>query len=122
MDTSDIIAAAALVVSLMALFVSLSVKFSDFANAPWENLLGFVSGMVVFLVGLYLLSLWRNDSLADFVTNTLSSTWYFSVLPLSISLLVMKGFVIALLIGGLAAMVGTVRDERVRSGRKQPPS
>jgi amino acid transporter len=56
METSDVIATVALVLSLMALFVSFTTKFSEFATASWGNIGLFVVGFSFLLLGLF--SLW----------------------------------------------------------------
>lgn len=61
MDTSDFIAVAALIVSFMALFVSFTTKFSEFADANWGNIGLFTVGVFCMMAFLFFGYLWINS-------------------------------------------------------------
>ena len=58
MDSSDYIAIAALAVSFLALFLSFTTKFTEFAKAPWYEISFFVLGATALVQGLIFLTLW----------------------------------------------------------------
>jgi len=50
MSLSDYLAITALLVSLLSLFLTFTTKFTDFAAASWENIFGFLGGLIITLV------------------------------------------------------------------------
>ena len=116
MNASDFIALAALIISFMALLVSLSTKFSDFANAPWERLLGFVSGLLYTFGGLCLLYLWgfRPDPLALIMERWINDDPLTPPLPLW----TLKAIAIGLLVLGPVVMAMALVEERRKGGQK----
>ena len=78
MDTSDFIAVAALIVSFMALFVSFTTKFSEFADANWGNVGLFTVGVFLVLLFLFFLYVWAfypptPEQQTDAILSTLSA-------------------------------------------------
>ena len=65
MNTSDYIALAALLVSLFALFVAFSTKFSEFAKASWGNILQFITGLLAITGGFLMVYIWAIDGVQD---------------------------------------------------------
>lgn len=54
MTGSDPIAIAALIVSILALVVAFSTRFSEFANASWWNIFQFIAGLGIWVFAVYL--------------------------------------------------------------------
>ena len=64
MDMSSYIALAALAVSLLALFISFTTKFTDFAKAPWWGIFLFLAGMIYVCGAIFFFFLWYSNPAA----------------------------------------------------------
>lgn len=111
MDISDYIALAGFVVACIGFLVSFSSSFSDFANAPWINLLLFLSGLCFFLLGISLLFFFHFSPNRYYL-------WMLEIRPViafRTPLVIYKLAPYFPLIVGLMAMIAAMRQERKRT-------